>query len=289
MTRRAIKKLIKQYLKKDKFKEISTGWVMTSCPFAEWLHADRDDKHFSFGISTKGGFNCFTCGMKGSLLSLPKKLSRYTHQVPYDMFDFIKENLEFEDTEFTTNEYSSIDDSFLTSYREAPEILSLTKEDIQKWNIKTDESNRMLLFPIYDRDKKLTAVKVRHIETKMFYYLFNNNIKKSGIWYGENFGHNGWLALVEGERDAILLSRFIPAWACLGTLTKQQLERIKGVRASKIILFFDNDTAGQNNTAQAMKALGGLFKLYTVADYHNCKDPAEMVEKNYTKLKLKRV
>ena len=52
MTRRAIKKLIKQYLKKDKFKEISTGWVMTSCPFAEWLHADRDDKHFSFGIST---------------------------------------------------------------------------------------------------------------------------------------------------------------------------------------------------------------------------------------------
>lgn len=56
----------------------SRGWVSARCPFAEFYHSRGFDKRPSFfahvndtGIS---GFNCFTCGQKGPIVSLYRKL-----------------------------------------------------------------------------------------------------------------------------------------------------------------------------------------------------------------------
>lgn len=251
---------------------------MTSCPFAQWLHHDGDDKNFSFGISVNNGFNCFTCGMKGSIIELPRKLARFTHAVPYDMEDFIRDNMDFTEPYAHSTNYTCYNKDILNKFEEAQEVLSLTKEDIAKWEIK--QSNYSLLFPVFRVPDELIAIKVRMIAVKAFYFLLNNNMKESGIWYGQHFSVGKTLALVEGERDAILLSRYMPAWACLGMPTKAQIEAIKGVRAKNIILFFDNDDAGRQMQEKVGKELSGLFKLYRVKDYLDCKDPAELVEKN---------
>lgn len=281
MTRGAIKELITKYLKQNNYKEITTGWIMTACPFAKWLHPDGDDKRFSFGISTSGGFNCFTCGMKGSLKKLPKYLSRFTHEVPYDMEEFILENIDGEDMFSYTKNYTVYDKTLLNKFEDAPECLSLTKEDIEKWQIK--KHNNSLLFPVFDYNNNLVAIKARNINIKSFYFLLNGDIKQFGIWYGQHFKPSKCLALVEGERDAILLSRYIQAWACLGTPTKTQINFIKGVKVNKIILFFDNDDVGRRMCIGVAKELSGLFKLFKVKDYFDCKDPAELVEKNLIK------
>lgn len=288
MTREAIKELIRNYLNQKHYKDISSGWVMTSCPFAKWLHVDGDDKKFSFGISVKNGFNCFTCGMKGKLTNLPKKLARFTHLVPYDMEDFIKNNIEFEDA-FEVNKTCTVySKDILYKFEEAEECLSLTKEDINKWYIRKHESS--LLFPVFNDNEELVAIKARLIDTKAFYFLLSGDVKNFGIWYGQNFKPSKYLALVEGERDAILLGRFIPAWACLGSPTKAQIDAIKGVGVKNIILFFDNDSAGNRIFKEMVKELSGLFKLFKVKDYFDCKDPAEIVEKNlFNELKFVRV
>lgn len=288
MTRKAIKELIKKYLHQNKLKEISSGWIMTSCPFAKWLHIDGDDKKFSFGISVNNGFNCFTCGMKGRIVDLPKKLSKFTHTVPYDMEEFIKNNIEFEDTFVCEKTYTTYNQEILNNFEQANECLSLTKQDIDKWRIKKHSGS--ILFPVFDKDSNLVAIKARMIESKAFYFLLNGDMKHYGVWYGQHFKPSKCLALVEGERDAILLGRFITSWACLGTPTKAQIDAIKEVGVKSIILFFDNDNAGQRMFKEMARELSGLFKLYKVKDYFSCKDPAEIVENNLmSDLKFERV
>lgn len=289
MTLKSIKNLITRYLGNTHFKEVSTGWVMTSCPFSRWLHTDGDDKNYSFGISVTNGFNCFTCGMKGHLLTLPKKLSAFTHLVPYDMEDYIKENIEFtEDTVAQPRQLITYNTNFLASLSDASAVLGLSKEDIAKWQIKQVHDN--LLFPVFQTVEKLVAIKVRNIYTKSFYYILNNNLKESGVWYGQHLPYTNTLALVEGERDAILFSRFIPSWACMGNPTKAQINRIKEVRVKKIIVFFDNDPAGKKITETVISELQGIVSLFKVKDYLGCKDPAEIVEHNLVKqLKFERV
>ena len=288
MTRERIIELITKYLKQKDYRVISTGWVMTHCPFAQWTHVDGDDKRFSFGISVRGGFNCFTCGKKGSLFDFPKMLSKFTHEPYFEMEEFIKEYIWEEDIcDSTSLEITYLQDEILDLYPYAPEVLSLKKKDIKKWNIRFDEATQSLLFPVY-LNGKLNGIKVRNLRNKAFYTIGNIVIKKLGGWYGDWFMPRKWLALVEGERDAILLSRYLTAWASMGSPTVKQLETIMSL-PFKILLFFDNDESGRNMEKKAIKYLGGIVPLYKPTDYFGCKDPAEIVEKRLLKKVLKTI
>jgi hypothetical protein len=64
----------------DKPTEVN-GWLMCSCPFAEWRHPSGSDSTASFGVSIHDGspsfYHCFTCKSKGDLGDLALALSKF--------------------------------------------------------------------------------------------------------------------------------------------------------------------------------------------------------------------
>jgi len=273
-----------------KTKEVSEKWIMTNCPFARWTHPDGDDRRFSFGISTDNGFNCFTCGLKGHILSLPRLLARYSHIPWFDLEDYIRENLSENDFTDDESEITYLHDDILKLYEDLPEgYLNLSKKDIKKWQVKYDRFSDIAIFPIF-LNGKINALKMRGISKKFFYVEGKLAIKKTGNWYGDWLLRNPkFIFLVEGERDAILLSRYVPAIASLGIPTKAQFEYIqKNFYSIPVILFFDNDKAGVEMKRKAIRYLAGM-DLFEVSDYCGCKDPAEIIEKNLIRQALQSI
>ena len=281
MLTRDIEILIQRYLKNKDCKPTNTGWVMCSCPFAPWTHAGGTDVHYSFGISVANGFNCFACGQKGSLYFLPQALARYTKSFDFDMDEFIREKASIRESGYSGIEtVIYLSDDVIEMFPYAEEVLSLTKEDIRRWNIRYDSMANALLFPIY-HNHKLHSIKVRNLKSKVFWTIGQMRLKQLGNWYGEHIFEDAfkWLVLVEGERDAILLGRYIPTWASLGNPTKVQLNRLASLRGVKLLLAYDNDKAGEEMTNKTVSTIGGAVPLYRPQEWFLCKDPAEIVEK----------
>lgn len=280
--------MITKYLGQKDYREVSTGWVMTSCPFAPYTHPDGDDKKFSFGISTKNGFNCFTCGIKGSIYTLPKALAKYTHFYNYALEEFIEMYADEED-EFSFGEtLHYINEDFLSNYPYAENVFSLSLKESKKWNIRHNKDLDIVLFPIY-HDGKLHSIKARRVSDGYHYYLVESKKKRVGGWYGDWFKPRKWLVLVEGERDAIFTSNFITAWASLGSPTKKQIEKIISIPKIKLILFFDNDVVGKEMKSKFIMYAGGIVPLYEVRNYFGCKDPAELYEKGLLEKAIKSI
>lgn len=62
------------------------GWVLARCPFAEWTHQSGEDRNPDFWVkseeSSHSGFHCFSCGQKGPVHALVKRLE-YRRGVSY--------------------------------------------------------------------------------------------------------------------------------------------------------------------------------------------------------------
>lgn len=279
----------------DRYRLISTGWVMIPCPLAEYSHSDGDDKHFSFGISATGGFHCFTCGIKGHVTQLPRMLAKYHKSYSYDLEDIIREFVEnipengnglYSSSENGDSNGLYIPIEVFENYPDATPCMGLTAKDIRKWKIKMIGDT--LIFPIFNSDQtKLIGLKCRKKNTRFFWYIGEPS-KREGIWFGMWFTPEKHLALVEGERDAILLSRAVTTWASLGSPTESQVETIASLpRDISIILAFDNDRAGQDicNFVYEFLFDRRLYRL-ELGDH---KDPAELIECGHRNLKFKRV
>lgn len=276
MTREKIKEMIVLYFKTP-YREISTGWVMTNCPFAEYTHLDGDDKRFSFGISVKNGYHCFTCGEKGHLLELPKALARYSHFFNYSLQSFIEDWYEEEDyfSDAVEVDIFTYNFDFIKKLPFAKDLFHLSVEDCRKWNIRYDQVRRLVYFPYYDYEKKnIISLKARAIDKKLFFYI------ASGIktFYGGWRKPVKYLFIVEGERDTIFVSKYHTAWGTSGYPTRQMIDKLRDLR-KKVILFLDNDETGRNIKRKLIYSLSGIVKLYEVRNYAGCKDPAEMYEK----------
>lgn len=264
----------------------SNGWVMGSCPFAAWLHADGEDRHPSFGISTgkDSFFHCFACGIKGYLHYFPVMLAQYTlhgDSIIENHINQYKDTYDI-DSMLPQGENTQKLRALFNTFEEAPEVLNLTKEDINRWQLRYDKDKNVLVFPITYKHE-LKALKGRNLKQKSFmYYDGSANIKQEGLWYGMDMTgdkHPSKIILCEGERDVIALSRRgFTAWGALGSLTKKQIQRLRQIN-QPLVLFFDNDKAGQSMQQQIIDTCSLFNELYAVNEYSGCKDPAEIVEK----------
>lgn len=262
--------------------------VMGTCPFERYRHYGGRDNKPSFGIKLgyRSIFNCFGCGISGKVKDLPKLLATYTYDYDVVLEHFIKANEPCPDYQ---PDISDIDidyvnlDNVIASADVPDEIptLRLSKSDIERWNIRYNPSENVVMFPVYDKNKKLLAVKCRTVLGKNFFYHKGSaNTKKLGVWYGmDKVGKlNGKIVLCEGERDAILLSRYgITAWACQGFPSDDQIKTIKKL-IKPIVLFFDNDKAGNEIKDKIIDECKFFNDIYAVTDYSGLKDPAEIVE-----------
>jgi len=259
--------------------------VMGNCPFAPYLHDDGYDRKPSFGIliDRTSAFHCFGCGVKGRLMYLPTLLSYYSGEYNQELARFINDNDLSDDycndiTESRTN-HALIRTLFYTLPPAEPHI-GLTKEDITMWEIKYDKEKNSLVFPVYDLNNNLVALKGRNLTKKsFFYYDGSSSVKKDGLWYGMNRTSmtRRKIVLCEGERDVIFLSRKgVTAWGCLGSLSKEQITTIKK-SPNAFVLFFDNDSSGESMRDEIIKQCKLFNELYVIADYSGYKDPADVV------------
>lgn len=287
---------------------VSGKWVMTNCPFAKRTHPDRDDKRFSFGM-TLNGFHCFTCGAKGSLRQFPyllKQVGIIDDYVFYEMLKYVEvlkdykgfERIDIEKRSKRIEGDSDWQELFM-SCGHVPEdkakILSLTLRDVKVWDIRYFPFEKGFLFPLRNKENKLIGVKVRIEGEKgrKFYYLGHNGCGK--LWYGEHFPlrKDIPLFLVEGERDVILLSRYVGEGQVWGSLGQPTISMIQAIPSDvDLVLFFDNDQGGQVIKKKVLKHLRGAKRIYSIEDYE-VKDPALVVEygmlEDVLKKKIKRI
>jgi DNA primase len=261
--------------------------IMGTCPLEEYRHYGGRDNKPSFGIKLgyRSVFNCFGCGISGKVKDLPKLLA--VHNGHYDIMleQFIKINepcLDYQpETLDIDTDYINLANIIVSaSIPDEVPTLRLNRNDIEKWDIRYNPLENVIMFPVYDKNKKLLAIKCRTVLGKNFFYHRGSaNTKKLGIWYGmDKVNKLRKIVLCEGERDAIFLSRYgITAWACQGFPSDDQIKTIKKL-IKPIVLFFDNDKAGKEIKEKIIDECKLFNDIYAVTDYSDLKDPAEIVE-----------
>ncbi|HTZ51849.1 MAG TPA: DNA primase [Spirochaetia bacterium] len=146
-----------------------------------------------------------------------------------------------------------------------------------------------IMFPIANARGEILAFGGRAMGDAQPKYL--NSPETAFFRKGENlFGldkaaspirRDGWFILVEGYMDAIAMHQagIANCVAPLGTaLTEQQVRLLKRF-ASKGVLLFDSDPAGQKATDRAIELLEAQDILVQVAVVEGGKDPADLVQR----------
>ncbi len=154
-----------------------------------------------------------------------------------------------------------------------------------------DVFQRRIMFPIHDLDGNVVGFTGRIYEdTNQAKYINSkesNIFKKGQILFNyhrakQEIKRKKEVILVEGNMDAIRMytSGIKNVVALMGTsLTNEQVEIIKGLRA-KIILMFDNDSAGEIATYQNGTILEEANLTPSIVRLSKEKDPDEYIIKN---------
>lgn len=258
------------------------GWISASCPFAAVKHEKGKDDHPSFGVSEEGIYNCFTCGSKGTIVSLVEKLYMLYGDftliekalpIAYELFNnkptvIVKDT---DDSYIPEIVYSSFK-KFNASYR------CLSKETLSDFDIRTDGSR--LLIPIRDSYGSLVCIKGRSLNDEIPKYkvYFRKDYKSRGILYGmDKTPERSVAILVEGELDRLALYEIgVKNVLATGgaTITKEQMKTFSLYFG--IILFLDNDAAGIALKNELLKKQRNIIGC--VNNYYGFKDAMELLE-----------
>ncbi len=152
-----------------------------------------------------------------------------------------------------------------------------------------------LMFPIFDTQKRVVGFSARILDSEAVAAKYINTpetpiYQKTQAIYGlaqakEAILKQDAVIVVEGNMDVVGLSNhgYQNAVAVSGTaFTEFQLKTLS--RLSKnILLCFDQDEAGIEATARAIKLGDGMDVRLSVVSYSGAKDPDELIQKNKQK------
>lgn len=156
----------------------SRGWLVASCPFAEYLHEYGTDREPSFMVKINdegySGINCFTCHQKGNLTKFLTKLGSLrgedydhlviramTQETPESFKDWdearaerdIPQEIDPLDAELYLRMYPlAWEDERSRKYLLGRDVSAEAAHDL---DLRFDPDNRRILFPVYDFEKKL--------------------------------------------------------------------------------------------------------------------------------------
>lgn len=142
----------------------------------------------------------------------------------------------------------------------------LSRQTVEKFNLKYDPVNRQVIFPVYNKCGQLIMLAKRSIDTKIFYmtqgvekpvycldYINKNNISTAVI--------------CEGPFDCLTAYEYgYNAIATLGNISDYQIDQINKSCIKYLYLCMDNDAAGRKMTAFLNKKLSPRI-LQTVVSF----------------------
>lgn len=293
----------------------SSDWVLCPCPLSKWTHKHGHDSNPSFNIkinkSGYSGFYCFSCGYKGSLLSLLKHINKFSNSFNTDAHNILKSFEFFKGVDLeelnkinVIEKLIPLDTKYKKIYNNAWDVFSgreyLVKRGISEKTSRLlelgfDETQNRIVFPVYGVDGELYGFTGRaiydNIIPKVRDYL---GLPKKRLLLGVNLyqkgkpflvveGLFGFAHLVEiGARD------FCNPVAILGSELTQDKANMLISFNENVYLLSDNDEAGDKclfgvldekgvpRGGGAVDRLYGNCNIFIPNWINNKKDPDEL-------------
>jgi len=258
------------------------------------------DRNPSFGINLANGvFHCFGCGIKGHVSRIYNTWKNVTGIDDPSLKEFGKKEL-FIPTLF--RDISPKKPRYI-NYIPFPIYTGklFKKETVKTFSLRYDPKERRVVIPIRYYNNRVIALKGRYLGLDpeqpryRFYKEFGGQMPHSlGVWFGYHLPINPDepLILVEGERNLLKLwdVGIYNVWSAGGSeISNAQLKTLRTCEAKELVLFFDNDKAGEKAEKRIYEKLKDYMVFYKVKDYQGCNDPAEMVEKGVINKALKSI
>lgn len=284
------------------------GWVLAQCPFAPIKHASGEDNHPSFAIRTADDqepfFTCFSCHSHGTVFELIEHLrfyfgkgqTRYNFgvatEVLYSEVEIVNYPMVEDIFKLESKPLKDFPEDWLDEFPSAADIpvafaylqsRGISMKVIIALDLKFDVYNYRVLFPIREFNGLLMGARGRSLDpndsVRYYDYRWNGLSNTKYVWLGENrINFKDPLFIVEGNFDyARVFHHNTNVVASLSSgVSKVKLSRIKG--AWKVLVFSDNDSAGNDLYLQVLKGMGKTSVVERVV--YEGKDPG-CLDDNY--------
>jgi 5S rRNA maturation endonuclease (ribonuclease M5) len=280
MDRESIKKVLKAIGAK-KVNEQDDKFEM-SCIFAPWTHKKGFDRHPSMGIKVAphgaSPWNCFACKAHGwGLKNLLWKLEGFLGKKFTELYPLVNAEPSVRIYDSPSNggmptREQVLPESVLDPYKTTVPKYVLNRgiglSTCRTWGLGYDKDDRRLVIPLRRGDGQLVGLIGRAVDKSVEpKYMNYGHFKKSWYLFGEQFLVNPEaIVLVEGQFDALWLwdKNIRPVVALMGSaISKVQAEKLLKFEVP-IILFLDNDKAGQEGIERCEEFLSTRTKTYRV-------------------------
>ena len=272
--------------------------LLINCPF-------HNESNPSFGINTdKEVFHCFSCREAGGLDKLIAKLRGITIKEAREILSNYTYYNEQEVKPSIFKDYDEVEkEKVLSKLEIAPfrsgkslnpylEERGFTLETVKKFRIGWNTNTQMITIPMFDRDEELkgwverTVIDPHEPEFKYIYgdcpkYKFHH-LKKSKMLFPLNLVDftKDTIILVEGTLDVIWMHQlgYTNTLSILSaSFNKDQAKLLKRhMKTNKVVLFLDNDVAGERATEGVYKILRDDFIIYNIEYPDGMKDPCDL-------------
>ena len=240
--------------------------IVIHCPF----HEDRKE---SCAINLdKGAWICFAgCGQGGLKSFLHKISGKSWEEINLEVGSQIDTNSLEINPLFFGEEEKEVSEEL--PYQKPEVILDVpdghwiykrgfTKDTILKWDCKTNNFLDFMI-PAKNQSQEIIGWITRRTQA-VPKYLFSKGFSKSKTLFGINkLKDVKTLYIVEGALDCMWLSQQgYSAVALLGaSLSKKQIELLRTLRATELVLALDNDEAGKKGMEKATLDMGNKFLI----------------------------
>ena len=236
----------------------------------------REDNNPSWSMNAETGVHhCFSCGYKGTLLTLVGEIKEFTTQwgrVDFDAAkDWLRGNIEvnFEylarQLEEARNSYVPIpapvgmSEARLAIFDGAVPDWALSARDLTQdgctlYGVKWKQSNNSWITPIRDPQSKKLMGWQEKSQTERFFRNRPTGVAKSKTLFGLDTFKGGTMIVVESPLDAVKLASlgvFGGVSTFGASISDDQIRLMKA--ADKLIIAMDNDLAGRKASADMLE------------------------------------
>lgn len=257
------------------------------CPFHKNLHSP------AFYINIKTGlWQCFnpSCGKKGNFRHLYKQVTGrpFTKDSNLDPLSLQKEidrDIKYDEVEENKLNISDIE----IDYDNEEDVLMLQTlvergfavDTLEYFEVGFSKSKNRVVVPVRDQNYKLVGYIGRAITTDQEpRYLYNKGFKRADVLFNiQNAKYHSECIITEGSLDAMAIHQagYPNVVATLGAMVSQQQFAMMKKYFDSIVIFSDNDEAGEQMRRDILEACSGK-ELYTVELPESKKDAGEMTQ-----------
>lgn len=271
--------------------------ISVPCPF----HKEGRESHNSCyvycgdGDLPLGSYHCFTCGKSGPLyefigLCFDKNSEFGKRWLISNFGDLSSESdLVLEAIDLSKNDKKEFDMSVFNQFESYHPYMTkrgLIDEVIDKFEIKYDPLSKSIVFPVRDKNGKMSYLTRRSTEGKKFY--IDSGADKSNIYLLYNILQNNLdnVYICESQINALILEGYgYNAVALLGAgCPDGQIKELNNTGVRHYILALDNDEAGIKGNIKLCNKLS-KNKFVDVVLFNDKRDIGELTREEFDSLK----